>query len=75
MAISIRLPDELETRLAKLANLTGRTKAFYIREAIAEHIEDMEDLYLAEQRLGEINLGKVKAIPLADVMKDYGLAD
>ena len=75
MAISIRLPDELETRLAKLADLTGRTKAFYIREAIAEHIEDMEDLYMAEQRLDEINLGKVKAIPLADVIKDYGFAD
>ncbi len=75
MAISIRLPDDLETRLARLANLTGRTKAFYIREAIADHIEDLEDLYLAEQRLDQINLGKVKAIPLADVMKDYGLAD
>ncbi len=75
MAISIRLPDDLESRLAKLANLTGRTKAFYIREAIADHIEDLEDLYLAEQRLDQINLGKVKAIPLADVMKDYGLAD
>ncbi len=75
MAISIRLPDDLESRLAKLANLTGRTKAFYIREAIADHIEDLEDLYLAEQRLDQINLGKVKTIPLADVMKDYGLAD
>ena len=51
MATSIRLPDELEIRLEKLAAKTGRTKTFYIREAIEEHVADLEDFFLAERRM------------------------
>lgn len=45
MPISIRLPEDLEARLDKLATLTGRSKTFYVTEAICEHIDDLEDLY------------------------------
>jgi RHH-type rel operon transcriptional repressor/antitoxin RelB len=37
--------------LEKLAKNTGRTKTFYAREAILEHLEDLEDVYLAKQSL------------------------
>lgn len=50
-AISIRLPDDVSMRLETLAQSTGRSKTFYVREAILEHLDDLEDLYLAEQRL------------------------
>jgi RHH-type rel operon transcriptional repressor/antitoxin RelB len=30
-----------------LAKKTGRTKTFYARQAIIEHLEDLEDYYLA----------------------------
>ncbi|OYV79086.1 MAG: hypothetical protein B7Z65_07780 [Ferrovum sp. 21-44-67] len=46
MPISIRLPEDVETRLSNLAALTGRSKTFYATEAICEHIDDLEDLYL-----------------------------
>ncbi|MBL4868341.1 MAG: TraY domain-containing protein [Pseudomonadales bacterium] len=49
--IAIRLPEEIENRLATLANKTGRTKTFYVREAILEHLDEMEDKYLALSRL------------------------
>ena len=49
--LAIRLPDEIERRLAELARKTGRTKTFYAREAILAHLEDLEDRYLAEERL------------------------
>ncbi|MBA8667805.1 ribbon-helix-helix protein, CopG family [Holosporaceae bacterium 'Namur'] len=49
--ITVRLPDEIEKRLEVLAIETGRTKTYYIKEAILSHIEDMEDRYLAVQRL------------------------
>lgn len=49
--LAIRLPEEIETRLASLADKTGRTKTFYAREAILEHLENLEDRYLAEERL------------------------
>lgn len=73
--LAINLPAEVETRLEALAQTTGRTKEFYAREAILEHLDDLEDLYLAEQRLKDIRAGKSKTIPLEDVMKLYGLED
>ena len=75
MAISIRLPEEVESRLSQLASLTGRSKTYYIREAIVEHLDDMEDLYLAERELEEIRAGRARPVPLEEVMKRYGMAD
>ena len=47
LMLAIRLDKEIENRLELLAKKTGRTKTFYAREAILEHLEDMEDYYLA----------------------------
>jgi RHH-type rel operon transcriptional repressor/antitoxin RelB len=73
--LAIRLPADIESRLNALAIATGRTKTFYPREANLEHLDDLEDLYLAERALHEIRAGQVKTTPLADVMRDYGLED
>jgi RHH-type rel operon transcriptional repressor/antitoxin RelB len=48
--LALRLPDDIEQRLADLAAKTGRTKSFYAREAILEHLEELEDAYLAAER-------------------------
>ena len=71
--LAIRLPPEVEKRLEALAQATGRTKTFYAREAILEHLDDLEDFYLAEQRLIEIRAGRSKTHRLEEVMKRYGL--
>jgi RHH-type rel operon transcriptional repressor/antitoxin RelB len=71
--LAIRLPEEIETRLESLAQVTGRSKTFYAREAILEYLDDMEDLYLAEQRLIDIRAGKSPTLPLEEVMKRYGM--
>jgi RHH-type rel operon transcriptional repressor/antitoxin RelB len=55
--------------------MTGRTKTFYAREAILEHLDDLEDLYLAEQRLLDIRSGKSRTYSLEEVEKELGLAD
>lgn len=49
--LAIRLPKEIEERLDRLAKKTGRSKTFYAREAILNHLDDLEDTYLALQRL------------------------
>lgn len=59
--LAIRLPVDIEDRLEALAKATGRTKTFYAREAILEHLDDLEDLYLAEQRLSDLRDGKTQA--------------
>ena len=73
--LAIRLPKEIEKRLDALSKETGRTKSFYVREAILEHLDDLEDIYLAEQRLADIQAGRVKTIPLEEAMKEYGMVD
>ena len=72
-AVSLRLPEQTTKRLEKLAKLTGRSKTFYMIEAINEHLDDLEDLYLAEQRLLAFQEGKSSSVTLEDVMKRYGL--
>jgi RHH-type rel operon transcriptional repressor/antitoxin RelB len=71
--LAIRLPSSIEKRLERLARRTGRTKTFYVREALLEHLEDMEDMYLAEDVLERIRTGEAQTIPLKDVMKRHGL--
>jgi RHH-type rel operon transcriptional repressor/antitoxin RelB len=73
--LAIRLPQSVEKRLEKLARRTGRTKSFYAREAIVQHLEDLEDIYLAERALERIRTGEDDTIPLKDVMKRHGMED
>ncbi len=49
--LALRLDPEIEGRLDRLAKKTGRTKSFYAREAIIEHLQDLEDYYLAAKRI------------------------
>lgn len=73
--LALRLPPDIESRLDALAKRTGRSKSFYAREAILEHIGDLEDIYVAEQRLADLRAGRSDAVPLTDLMKRYGLDD
>ena len=72
-SVSLRLPDDITDRLSNLAKLTGRSKTFYMIEAIRDHLDDLEDLYLAEQRVTDLRAGRSHAVSLKDVMKRYGL--
>lgn len=54
-SVSIRLPEELLARLNHLAETTHRPKSYYIIEAINQHLEDIEDYYLAVERLADRN--------------------
>lgn len=49
--IAVKVNNEIEKRLQHLADVTGRTKSYYVREAILAYLDDMEDTYLALQRL------------------------
>lgn len=67
--LAIRLDSDTENRLALLAKKTGRTKTFYAREAILEHLRDLEDIYLASQRLRR----PAKTYSAKDVKRELGL--
>ena len=67
--LALRLQPEIEKRLARLAQKTGRTKSFYAREAIIEHLQDLEDYYLAEKRLK--NPGRIYSAQ--EIKRELGL--
>lgn len=71
MTYSIRLPHEIEERLENLSVQTGRSKSFYVKEAILDRLDDIEDVYLAEKRLECIYAGRTQTVPLEEVMKRY----
>lgn len=73
--LAFRLPEDIEARLESLARRTGRSKTFYAREAIMEHLEDLEDLYLAEQVVERIKKGEERTSTLEEVEARLGLAD
>ena len=73
MATSVRLDAETEGRLDRLADLTGRTKAYYIREMIERSIEDMEDYDLAAKVVEDIRAGRETISSLDDVERRLGL--
>jgi len=73
--IALRLPPEIEERLEALAKATGRSKSFYVREALLEHLEDMEDAYLGAATLERVRLGKERVFTTEEVRKDLGLDD
>ncbi len=73
--LALRLPPEIEARLAELAKRTGRSKSFYAREAILKHIDELEDIYLAESRLEALLDGRSGSIPLTDLLRRHGVED
>lgn len=66
--LALRLPPEIEARLDALAKKTGRTKSYYAREAILEYLEDLEDYYIAEER---IRTDTGERIPLEEIMAEF----
>lgn len=71
--MSLRLPADVDQRLAALAALTGRSKTFYATEAISEHIDDIEDAHLSAQVLARIRAGTEATVPLSELLAEYGL--
>jgi RHH-type rel operon transcriptional repressor/antitoxin RelB len=73
MATTVRLEPTTEERLNHLAQVTGRTKAFYLRQLIEQGLDDMEDAYLGAAVAERVRLGQEKTYSLNDVAAELGL--
>lgn len=69
--LSIRLPKDVEERLQRLAEKTGRSKSYFARQAIIEFIEDREDYLIALARLER----KDPTVPIEELERRLGLED
>ena len=73
MAISIRLDPKTVSRLEELAQQTGRSKSYYLRELIESGLADMEDFYLADAAMERVRKGQEKLVDGQVVRKELGL--
>lgn len=73
MAMTIRLSPQLDERLSNLTKQTGRSKSFYLTQAIESYLENMEDLLIANAVLERVKMGKERTYSLDEVYNDIKL--
>jgi len=73
--LSIRLDEHLDARLERLARMTGRSKSVYVKQAIEDQLEDLEDLYLAQKVAERVADGRERLTSLEDLARELGLDD
>lgn len=73
--LAVRLPQDIENRLQFLADQTGRSKTFYAKEAILKYLEEMEDIFLADQALKTFRESGEQVVSLEALEKELGLDD
>jgi RHH-type rel operon transcriptional repressor/antitoxin RelB len=71
--LSLRLPKDIEERLDGLAKRTGRTKTFYVRQAIMTHLEDLEDAFQADEIMKRVRTGEESVLSAEEMRKSLGL--
>jgi RHH-type transcriptional regulator, rel operon repressor / antitoxin RelB len=71
--LSVRLPDEMKARLDVLSASTGRTAAFYVREAVAQHLTELEYAYTLRAEAEAVRRGDIRTRSLTEISADLGL--
>ena len=61
MVTTVKLTADMDSRLNKLADATGRSKSFYLKEIVHRSLDDVEDYYLAESEKIKI-LGQAESL-------------
>lgn len=72
---ALRLPEDLANRYDRLAKSTGRTKTFYMTEALAAEIDRLEYEYGLMKKVEDYRAGRLETVTLAELEESLGLAD
>ena len=72
---SIRLDKKLDTRLARLARLTGRSKSYFVNQALEEQIQTFEARPFERRAARRGNDGRERVVPLYELERALGLDD
>jgi RHH-type rel operon transcriptional repressor/antitoxin RelB len=48
--LSVRLNEEMQSKLDRLADATKRPKSFFVKEALENYLDDMVDYYEVQSR-------------------------
>ena len=70
--LSLRLPQETKQRLDALSEQTRRPASFYIRQALEEYLDDLEDYYLAVDLVDKVESGDLGLVSAEQVKRELG---
>ena len=70
MILSVRIEEVLGERLERLAQYTHRSKSFYVKEALMNYMDNLEDIYIAEKRLEDLRAGRETVLSSQDMWND-----
>ncbi|HBC75316.1 MAG TPA: hypothetical protein DC017_10820 [Candidatus Wallbacteria bacterium] len=68
--LSIRLSEEMENKLRQISIATKRPKSYFVKEALTNYLDDLEDFCVAIDRVSKPNAKYLKS---KNVRKRSGL--
>ena len=72
---ALRMPEDLANRYDRLAKSTGRTKTFYMTEALAAEIDRLEYEYGLMKKVEDFRAGRLETVTLDELEESLGLED
>lgn len=72
---TLRLPEDLAIRCDRLAKSTGRTKTFYMTEALAAEIDRLEYEYGLLKKVEDYRADRLETVTLDELEQSLGLAN
>jgi RHH-type transcriptional regulator, rel operon repressor / antitoxin RelB len=73
MTIAVRLTDDQQRRLDALAARTGRSRSFYVKEALETHLDELEERFWADDVITDWEASDKKTRPLEELKAELGL--
>ena len=70
--LTLRLPDELSSRLERLAASTARPKSFYVRSLIEDHLSELEYVAGLDTYAEAVRRGEERTAPADDLIAELG---
>ena len=70
---ALRMPEDLAIRYDRLAKSTGRTKTFYMTEALAAEIDRLEYEYGLLKKVEDYRAGRLETVTLDELEESLGL--
>ncbi|MFR4189064.1 MAG: TraY domain-containing protein [Corynebacterium variabile] len=73
MPMSIRFSPEEEARLEALSTRTGRSKSFYVRQAVRTYLDEIEQAYWQDEAVRKWEQAGKPSRPAEELWEELGL--
>ncbi|MGO1276458.1 MAG: type II toxin-antitoxin system RelB family antitoxin [Corynebacterium variabile] len=71
--MSIRFSPEEEARLEALSTRTGRSKSFYVRQAVQTYLDEIEQAYWQDETVRKWEQAGKPSRPAEELWEELGL--